>query len=405
MVVYSVVMPSDSLFPDNVLNARIAALESAIQKWATAKDLWFDCGFSTYSRHVDAEPQTPPVVSMFWFEGPLHGIFNGFYEDDGSYEEFAELVTKQGFDFEQRDGTTIEFYASDEALSQSFQSHFNWQWICSLIQSDCADVYEELYSHFAKKPHDLSRLPWRDFEILLFRIFQNHGFTAELGPGRGDGGIDIRLLQRDPIGDMLTLVQAKRYAPRRKIKLEAVAALHGVATVEKADRSIFVTTSNYEPVAKRFAERTSGTLQLKTSTDVAEWCAAAAAITIKDKSSLVSANSVQALVRSLKDKVDPRIVGASGGYNMVVNEFALIIKETKHAALLMRLPSKVVTDDGYGQRGTEIPLLDETSLKMHAPDTVWRAKRAMHDGRVSYWDGRRLFYPWNGRPALFDYVD
>lgn len=398
-------MLPDSLQTDNALAARITALETAIETWARTKDLWFDCCFKTHLEHVNGEPETPPIVSMLCMDGPLHDVFNGYYQDDGSYDEFAELVEKLGFEFEQRDGVTVQFRASDEVLSQAFESYFHWRWICSLIQPDCADVYEELYGHFAQRPDDLTRLSWREFETLLFRIFQNQGFQAELGPGRGDGGVDIKLLQRDPIGDMLTLVQAKRYAPLRNIRLEAVAALHGVAAVERADQSIFVTTSNYEPVARRFAERTSGSLLLKTSTDVAAWCAAASTVVIKDKSSLVSSAAVANLVGSIRDKRDARIVMASGGYNMVINDFALVIKETKYAALLMRLPSKKVSGDSYGQRGTEVPLLDESALRMHAPDTVWRAQRSVHDGRVSYWDGRRLFQPWNGQPVLFDYVD
>ena len=83
---------------------------------------------------------------------------------------------------------------------------------------------------------DLTRLHWRDFEILLARIFQAQGFEIELGPGSGDEGVDIRLLQRDPIGDVLTLVQAKRFGPRNKIDLQAVAALYGVGMAQRADK-------------------------------------------------------------------------------------------------------------------------------------------------------------------------
>jgi restriction endonuclease Mrr len=57
---------------------------------------------------------------------------------------------------------------------------------------------------------------------------------------------------------VMTLAQARKYAPNRKIKLEAVQPLHGAATVVGALKSIFVTTSAYEKVAKRFAARTSG---------------------------------------------------------------------------------------------------------------------------------------------------
>ncbi|WP_425906761.1 restriction endonuclease [Nitrobacter sp. TKz-YC02] len=274
-------------YSDQELTAAIATLQATIEKWARTKDLWFDCGFKTYDEHVDGEPRSPAAVSLMWFEGPLHNVFNGTY-DDGSHDEFHALVDGLGFEWENRDGTTIAFYALDAALSSAFDSYFQWQWICKLIQPDCDDVYEEMYAHFARRPDDLHRLSWREYETLLHRIFQNQGFQSELGSGRGDGGVDVRLLQRDPIGDVMTLVQAKKYAPHRKIRLEAVQALHGAATVDGAQKSIFVTTSAYEPVAKRFAARTSGSMTLATSDDVAKWCETASAGIVTDKSALVS---------------------------------------------------------------------------------------------------------------------
>ncbi|WP_210251009.1 restriction endonuclease, partial [Bradyrhizobium cytisi] len=53
------------------------------------------------------------------------------------------------------------------------------------------------------------------------------------------------------------------YAPHSSIRLDAVAALHGIATVEGAQKNLFVTTLAYAPVAKRFAARTSGAMELR----------------------------------------------------------------------------------------------------------------------------------------------
>lgn len=80
------------------------------------------------------------------------------------------------------------------------------------------------------------------------------------------------MLQRDPLGDILTLVQAKRYAPGNKIDLSAVAALHGVAASKAAQKSMFVTTSDYLPPARKFAGRTRIPMTLTTSADVSDWC-------------------------------------------------------------------------------------------------------------------------------------
>ena len=317
-----------------------------------------------------------------------------------------DLVRSHDFHYENADGCSLHFYPEDGPRCDACAKYFHWKWICSLLRPDFADVYEELYGHFASRPDDLQHLSWREFEILLARTFQAQGFITELGPGRGDGGVDIRLLQRDPIGDILTLVQAKKYAPKNRIGLEAVAALSGIAGVEKAQRSIFVTTSSYQPVAKRFAARTSGALELCTSSEVVEWCGTARDGIIKDKSSLVSPSSVERLLFDLRQRTDPRVVHAHAGYNMVLNKFALVLKETKHAALLMALPHFTVSDDGYGQRGTEIPLLDATALPFLRTDTVWRAKRSIDDwGRTNYWDGENLYSAWDGEPAHFDHCD
>lgn len=388
-------------FDDQSLERDIRRLQDAIENWAIGHDIWFDCGFKTYLEHVGGEPSGTPVAFVQYFSSE----FRDATEDERELE-FWELVHAHGFHYENADGCSYHFYPEDGPRCAAYANYFHWEWICSLVQPDFADVYEDLYAHFARRPEDLHRLSWRDFEIVLARIFQTQGFITELGPGRGDGGVDIRLLQRDPLGDVLTLVQAKKYAPKNGIGLEAVAALSGIAGVENAQRSLFVTTSSYQPAAKRFAARTSGALDLRTSADVAEWCRTARDGIIKDKSTLVSRPSVERLIGEIGDRAHPRVVHAYSGYNTVQNRFALILKETKHAALLMALPQRTVSDDGYGQRGTEVPLLDASALPYLQQDTVWRATRSTDQwGGTNYWDGRNLYSAWSGKPEAFDHCD
>lgn len=389
---------------DNALDTEIKRLERAIQSWAESHDLWFDCGFTTYLDHVDGEPQDPPVVSLLTFEGDLYHVLSG--EDSLGYEiEFRSLLGDLGYHYENINGVSVALYAEDVELSAAFSSYFQWQWVCSLVREDTADIYEELYHHFARKPEDLQRLHWRDFEVLLYRIFQSQGFVAELGPGSGDEGVDLRLWQRDPIGDVLTLVQVKRYANHNKIDLTQVAALYGIQQVEAADRSLFVTTSSYLPVARRFAGRTSGALRLAEKDDIVKWCEKASAGVILDKSSLIAPEAVSRIIADVATRLDARVLHTTWGLNMVMNKFALVIKESRHAALLMSLECDKISDDGYGQRGLEVPKLDWTTEARLNSECVWRAKRTVKNGRVSYWDGDNLYFPWKGKPAHFDYVD
>jgi hypothetical protein len=388
---------------DAELRAVVENLQSSIQQWATKHELWLDCGFQSYAKRIDAEPIEAPVVTILHFDGDLGRALDGDF--DGLDMEFIELLERHGFWYERNDSVSAHIYPVDESpLFQPFLDLATWEWVCGLVQEDIADVHEELYSHFARRPDDLHRLSWREFETLLFRIFQNQGFTCELGPGSNDGGVDVRVLQRDPLGDILTLVQAKRYAPKNKINLGAVAALHGVAHVENAQKTIFVTTSDYLPSARAFADRTRIPMTLATSNDIRDWCRDASDGIIRDKSKLVEPSSVSRLIGNLAPR-DARIVRAHTGYSVVMNQFAIVLKETKYAALLMAIPARTISDDGYGQMGFEVPDIGPNCLDRLTADCVFRTRRSERHGRVDYWDGRNLFSAWDGEPVHFNLCD
>jgi len=130
----------------------------------------------------------------------------------------------------------------------------------------------EVLEYFARNPAELERLHWRKLEELLDSVFRNQGFYTEIGPGNGDDGVDLRLVQKDTIGEIVTLVQAKRYASKYPVHLEAVQALSAVVDHNKANRGLFVTTSRYLPSTQRFAEAQRGKLVLAQSEDVSRWC-------------------------------------------------------------------------------------------------------------------------------------
>jgi anti-anti-sigma regulatory factor len=143
---------------------------------------------------------------------------------------------------------------------------------CRLFVPEFEKIDRELVDYFARNPDRLTDLDWRKFELLLDAVFRNHGFRTELGSGRADGGIDLRLVQSDACGELITLVQAKKYEKHRPIRLEAVQAFCAVIDDQKANRGLFVTTSRYLPGVRVFAERQRHRLTLADSADVARWC-------------------------------------------------------------------------------------------------------------------------------------
>lgn len=390
------------LHSDAHLEQRLAELHHAVETWATSRDLWEYSEFQTWLDRVGGEPESPTVVTVLVSDGDL---LRAIEDDAETFDQFDTIIRGLGFYHEQWDGASLYLHARDDALAASYDSYFRWKWICSLLEPDFADIHEEIYAHFVERPDDLHRLHWRDFEKLLARIFANQGFETELGPGSNDGGADVRLLQRDPLGDLLTLVQAKKYAPHHKVGYSAVAELNGAADFHRAQRTILVTTSSYQPKAREFSARGTVPMELKTSDDVIEWCRQANDGVISDKSTLVSRANVEKILTEIGQRADRRILHAYSGLRTTRNSFALLLKETRHAALLMSLPHLAVSADSYGQFGTEIPRLGEEALQMHAGETVWRARRTVDGGRARYWDGRNLFTTWDGRPRDFDWRD
>lgn len=387
---------------DAELESEVQSLQESIQKWITNQDqdLWFDCGFHTYAEHTDRQPSSPPVVTILYMGGDLSQALEDDY--DGISTKFGELLDKKGFEYEQVGRGYIHIYPKqNNPMFQPFVEYEYWQWVCGLVKEDIGDVYQELYSYFAKHPETMHRLNWRQFEILIFRIFQNQGFECELGSGSNDGGVDIRLLERDPLGDIITFVQVKKYAEKNKIALGPVQALHGVTNTDNAQKSIFITTSEYLPSTRKFAARTPIPMLLKTSKDVKEWCGRASAVVIDDKSKLIEPSALSKLIQDLSSR-DSRIVHANCGYTMIMNKFAIILKETKYAALLMSIPTKKISGDEYTQVGDEVPDIGLNCLSRLHKDYVFRAKRLKDD---NYWDGSNLFTAWNGQSVHFNHYD
>ena len=394
----------DKVISDDFLEAEIDRLQRAIMNWAVGHDLWHDCGFHSFLNHVDAEPSQEPVITILSCEGDLNSVLYST-TDEELYEEFETLLKRMGYWFEFYDTVSIHIYCDRPQLKRKFADYFYWQWICSLVRPDFDDIYEELYLYFGNRPEELLRLEWRQFEILLSRILHNQGYEAQLGPGTGDGGIDIRLVQRDPIGDILTCVQAKRYRPDRKIDLQAVQALHGASVAENAESSFFVTTSDYFPSAKRFAARKNVPMKLYATSDVQDWCRQAGRGIIADKTTLMSESSVVRCLAEASDDPKRRVLHAQSHLRGITNSFALILKETKNAALLMSLPRKTLSHDGYGQKGVEVPDVSLSALSEFRSKRVWRVKKKTYDERTRYWDGQRLFAAWTELPTEFDYCD
>jgi restriction system protein len=135
----------------------------------------------------------------------------------------------------------------------------NWQSVRDLeelfksekLRSPHGEYFDQRFANFlAANFEEIDNINWRQFEGLATEYFKREGYIVELGPGRGDGGVDIRLWPDDGArdgGPAAVLVQCKRQ--QTKISNTIVKALWADVVAEDADSGLIVTTSSLAPSA------------------------------------------------------------------------------------------------------------------------------------------------------------
>jgi restriction system protein len=376
------------------LSAELIRVQNEIELWGKQNQLWHDEGFATPFLYHDEPPQSHETLLLL-----SEGCISRIFALDGAYNEyessFTEMLERLGYEFEMENHYTFVLYPIDEPLRDDFLCLHRWQWLQKLAKQKHIELHSEVFDYFAKRPEDLKRIEWRQFEELLNAIFRNQGFYTELGTGRNDGGVDIRLYQSRAIPELVTLVQAKRF--KNPIKQEAVAALWANAVVQGAEHSIFATTSYFQPRVKEFAKSVEQMvalpkLELADASRIAGWCAE-----IGRNLSNYFTNGLTT-PPMVTEKVGPlagRIVVAHGGYNCTMNYFAEIEADFPQEVILRPLGQEMVSGDG--QTGYVVPKDTNDSGSIQAERLLGTKK----DGGY-FWADLELYSLWDGNPQHFN---
>jgi restriction system protein len=99
----------------------------------------------------------------------------------------------------------------------------------------------------------------------------NQGYNVELTPATRDGGFDMRAFHRNGVGTFLTLIECKRYGPKRPVSVDIVRGLYGVTEHEKATTGLIVTTSSFTRDAKSFQDQNKYRIQLADQAELQAW--------------------------------------------------------------------------------------------------------------------------------------
>lgn len=124
---------------------------------------------------------------------------------------------------------------------------------------------------------DIRKMNWRQFERLTAEYFDNEGFTVQLGPGRNDGGVDIRIWPRGEheTKPPLILIQCKR--TKDDVELEVLTSLYAHVdwehkkSGEHTTTGLIVTTARLAPGAEEVRVARSYPITVAEQENLRKW--------------------------------------------------------------------------------------------------------------------------------------
>ncbi|WP_433351703.1 restriction endonuclease [Microtetraspora malaysiensis] len=111
----------------------------------------------------------------------------------------------------------------------------------------------EASSHELMQPVNLGPLSPDDFERLVGQLLSAMGYKSQVVGGPGDGGVDILARDPRPVSGRRVVVQVKKY--QGMVGIEQVRTLLWAAREHKADKAIFVTSSQFGSASRKLAAR------------------------------------------------------------------------------------------------------------------------------------------------------
>ena len=134
------------------------------------------------------------------------------------------------------------------------------------------DVSSVLVKLLAAEPRQLYSLHPRKFEELIAELLHDMGCEVQLTPESKDGGRDVLATIDTPLGEILTIVECKRYAEHRKVGAAIVERfLWTVDRRDRASRGIIATTSTFTSGARQLERNDKWRLGLRDYNHLVEW--------------------------------------------------------------------------------------------------------------------------------------
>jgi hypothetical protein len=142
------------------------------------------------------------------------------------------------------------------------------------ISQEAIELHHRFFKELQGNEQILYELPPRMFESIVARLLENMGCKIELTPATRDGGRDILATFQTPLGEILALVECKRYRPDRKIGIDLLERFMWVLDrKDNASFGLMVTTSFFSAEANALARSFQYRIKLRDFEGIREWVA------------------------------------------------------------------------------------------------------------------------------------
>jgi len=140
-----------------------------------------------------------------------------------------------------------------------------------IIQLDFSKISDELTAYILSNPNAMHNISHRKFEELVAYIMEKHGYEVTLTQQSRDGGIDIFALKNEGFGNILTIVDCKKYSETNPVGVAVVRSMYGTLKIENASHGIIATTSRFTSNAISLAQEYKYQISLKDHADILSW--------------------------------------------------------------------------------------------------------------------------------------
>lgn len=141
----------------------------------------------------------------------------------------------------------------------------------SLPKKSSEFIEQKFINYLQANPEKLEFMHWRNFERLTAEFFKRENYEVELGSGTNDGGIDLRVFDRENTEKPYIIVQCKRHKMSHKVKIETVKSFYTDVEFEGATKGLIATTSRIAKGGKKVASIRKYPLQFAENEEIKDW--------------------------------------------------------------------------------------------------------------------------------------